>query len=123
MPTRPFFLEPMKEIFIVSIFGTIGTLLRFYFNSLNNFFPFGTLSVNLIGCLAIGFIFGSNLSSDWKTYLIVGFCGALTTMSGFTIDLVKLSLSQEWSKLLIYFSTTLILCVLGTFIGYKFSQY
>lgn len=51
-------------------------------------FPFGTLTVNALGCLLIGFLYGLNWTEGWmspttKLILTTGFCGGFTTFSTF----------------------------------------
>lgn len=61
-------------------------------------FPFGTLAVNISGCLAVG-ILAAVLTGDaaeparehWRLGLIVGFLGGFTTFSAFGRDTVLLS--------------------------------
>ena len=50
--------------------------------------PFGTMTVNVLGCLLIGLLYGvleryDLLDSNWQLFLIVGFCGGFTTFSTF----------------------------------------
>lgn len=59
-------------------------------------FPFGTLAVNIAGCLAVGILAsmlaGSEPSREhWRLGLIVGFLGGFTTFSAFGRDTVLLS--------------------------------
>ncbi|MET9626086.1 fluoride efflux transporter CrcB [Lentzea sp. NPDC006480] len=49
-------------------------------------FPWGTLTVNVVGCFLIGFFVGT----DWMPLLGTGFCGGLTTYSTFSYETVKL---------------------------------
>lgn len=79
--------------------GFIGAVLRAYLNGVvNNHFPhtlpFGTLTVNLVGSLAIGILFAifanttqdSTLSVEFKSFLTTGLLGALTTYSTFAME-------------------------------------
>jgi fluoride exporter len=54
-------------------------------------FPWGTLTVNLVGCFLIGLLFALAdrvrlLSPDIRLFLIIGFLGGLTTFSAFTLE-------------------------------------
>lgn len=91
-------------LFSVGIGGFIGAILRFTISgwvqkATATTFPFGTLSVNILGSFLIGFLFlyfqQSNLSLYQKSLLITGLLGALTTFSTFSLDTVLL-LQQEF---------------------------
>jgi len=82
----------MKQLVLVFIGGGLGSTLRYFigkqFTTDNSQFPWGTFTVNLIGSLIIGFIFGylavkNKLSSDLVLFAIAGFCGGFTTFSAF----------------------------------------
>lgn len=55
-------------------------------------FPWGTLVVNLIGSLILGFVLGASrsLPADIVTLIGTGFCGALTTFSTFGYETMRL---------------------------------
>ena len=53
-------------------------------------FPWGTLSVNVIGCLVLGGLTGAALPALALSLLGTGFCGALTTYSTFGYETVRL---------------------------------
>jgi len=57
-------------------------------------FPFGTLTVNLAGCLILGLITGRVAAGAWSAHtqalLGTGFCGGLTTFSTFSVETVDL---------------------------------
>ncbi|GGU77736.1 fluoride efflux transporter CrcB [Lentzea flava] len=55
-------------------------------------FPWGTLTVNVVGCFLIGFVVGTS----WMPLLGVGFCGGLTTYSTFSYETVKLLESERY---------------------------
>ncbi|MFL6655063.1 MAG: fluoride efflux transporter CrcB [Sulfurifustis sp.] len=88
-----------KSIIAISIGGVLGTLLRWALGSaLNSLFPTmppGTLAANLIGGYVIGFSIAlfasfSAIGPEWRLFVITGFCGALTTFSTFSAELVLL---------------------------------
>ena len=58
-------------------------------------FPFGTLTVNLVGCFVLGVLAGGVAHSGWSssTYALLGtgFCGGLTTFSTFAVETVELA--------------------------------
>jgi CrcB protein len=53
-------------------------------------FPWGTLSVNVVGCLILGGLTGAALPNPVLSLLGTGFCGALTTYSTFGYETVRL---------------------------------
>ena len=88
--------KEMKEILIVSIGSFFGGGMRYWISKLVQSctviaFPFGTMAVNVAGCLIIGFLSGLNwqeggwMSPSAKLLLTTGFCGGFTTFSTFTL--------------------------------------
>lgn len=88
----------MKAILLVAVGGAGGALLRWFFaggidrlvgstgDGAGARFPWGILGVNLLGCLAIGVLYGFAETRDWLTdatrwLLLVGFLGSFTTFS------------------------------------------
>lgn len=88
-------------------------------------FPYGTLSVNLVGALAMGLLVGMTLlreSGDTlRLALGVGLLGGFTTYSAFSLDAVRLLESRAWSAFGMYVLGTgigsILLCALGLFAG------
>ncbi|MCB8923918.1 MAG: fluoride efflux transporter CrcB [Ardenticatenaceae bacterium] len=79
--------------------GAAGALLRYTVSGLaytifGEDFPWGTLSVNLIGCLLIGFLWqtfeNSTLSPQLRALIFVGGLGAFTTFSTYGLESVNL---------------------------------
>jgi len=92
--TRMGSIVAMREILIVGVGGFVGSVLRFLVGgwiqrlSATSVFPLGTLGVNVIGCLAIGFLAGwvenlPALRSGLRAFLFIGLLGGFTTFSTF----------------------------------------
>ena len=93
----------MILLIIIGFGGFIGSILRYLLGSgvqklvPQAYFPYGTLAVNLLGCLAIGYLgarFAARdvLSQEIRLFLIVGLLGGFTTFSSFgykALDLMK----------------------------------
>ncbi|MEU5431469.1 fluoride efflux transporter CrcB [Streptomyces olivoreticuli] len=54
-------------------------------------FPWGTFTVNVVGCLILGALTGAAVSSHVQLLLGTGLCGALTTYSTFSYETLRLS--------------------------------
>jgi CrcB protein len=89
----------LKSIIAISVGAIAGALLRWWLgNALNSYFPAippGTLAANLIGGYVIGvaialFAAFPAIAPEWRLFVITGFCGALTTFSTYSAELVTL---------------------------------
>ena len=89
----------LKSIIVISGGAIAGALLRWGLgNALNSHFPTippGTLAANLIGAYVIGiaialFATYPAIAPEWRLLVITGFCGALTTFSTYSAELVTL---------------------------------
>ncbi|MDO9152740.1 MAG: fluoride efflux transporter CrcB [Paludibacter sp.] len=89
--------------------------------------PVGTLTVNVVGSLLIGFIAGiaaksEIISPDLRLFLMVGLCGGFTTFSSFTIENMVLLQNGQYITVLIYTFSSLILGILAVYPGYMISN-
>ncbi|CAM5399420.1 MAG: fluoride efflux transporter CrcB [Pseudomonas sp.] len=90
----------IRMVLAVTCGGVIGTLLRFAISTWVSTqwprqFYLATLAVNLIGCLLIGYLYATfllrpEISPELRGALIIGFLGALTTFSSFSLDALRL---------------------------------
>jgi CrcB protein len=88
----------MIKVLMVSIGGATGCVFRYWVSGLsqrlfdNPFFPYGTLTVNVVGCLLIGFLGGISetrqiFSPEVRILIFVGFLGGFTTFSTFGYEI------------------------------------
>ena len=115
----------------IALGSVIGAWLRWgislRFNRVFENIPFGTVIVNLIGAfiigLAVSFFSNSSISPNYKLFVVTGFCGALTTFSTFSIEIVELlqasKLEYAISTIAIHVIGSLIFTVLGI-LSYQF---
>lgn len=86
-------------------------------------FAWGLLTVNVVGSFVAGVLGGSKFSGNpWVTAGIVGFCGCLTTFSGYALENVKLFDQGEFYKIGLNFFLHNALCLLMCYSGWQLAQ-
>lgn len=111
----------------VALGGALGAVSRYTLASwLTNLsdkaFPYGTLSVNLIGSFAIGivyvlFVVNQSSESAMRFLLMVGFLGAFTTFSTFSLESLHLLQDGRLMAFFTYVGASLTGCLLATALG------
>jgi len=88
-------------------------------------FPWGTLIVNVSGCLVIGFLATLAsadgrllLSPDARAFLMIGVCGGFTTFSAFSIETLNLARDGEWLWAGANVILSVVLCLLAVWFGH-----
>ena len=122
------------KTFLIALFGAAGTLARYGLQGLvqtrmGTTFPYGTLVINLTGCLLLGFIGQLTLnrmliSSDMRIAIAIGFFGGYTTFSSFGWETAKLLETGEWLRAATYVALSvfagLLLSVAGIRLANRF---
>jgi CrcB protein len=118
----------MKQLLIVGLGGFIGSVARFIVQKLNLHWhflsiPLGTLTVNVLGSLLIGFLIGISSKSEIITpsirlFLMVGFCGGFTTFSSFTGENLSLMQNGQFASVLLYTGFSVFFGFLAVYLGY-----
>lgn len=115
-------------IVYITVGGIVGTLARWYMQGWIQqrtglaTFPVGTLAINLIGSLIIGFVIrlatGSTIiTPEMRGGLTIGFCGAFTTMSTFSYETMKLLADGEYWYAGLYMGGTILGCLAAVITG------
>lgn len=89
----------MQQILFIAIGGSLGAVARyglstFVYHTTSDIFPWGTLVINLTGSFLIGVfieLFDTTIiPSEWRSFITIGFLGAYTTFSTYTLETVNL---------------------------------
>ena len=121
--------ETMYRAFLlVGIGGFIGSIARIISQQLSQRyfpldFPVGTLTVNIIGSLVIGLVYGISehhnfFSAETKLFLTAGLCGGFTTFSSFSYEALNLMRTGEYSAALLYVLFGVLSGILFVFLGF-----
>ncbi|RKY51641.1 MAG: fluoride efflux transporter CrcB [Candidatus Neomarinimicrobiota bacterium] len=121
----------MIKIFFLMAGGALGTLARYGVSGIsyrlfNATFPYGTLVVNLIGSLLIGFLWGfwelEHIPVNIKVFVFIGILGGFTTFSSFMLETLNLLREGEIKFVLINILLNNMLGLLFVFGGYFFAK-
>lgn len=100
-------------VLLVALGAAVGAPLRYLTDRVVQSFvgpgyPWGTLTVNVAGSLLLGFLAGWPASTGVTALLGTGFCGALTTYSTFSYDVLRLTQQRMRFLALAYMLVTLL---------------
>lgn len=111
----------------LAVGGAAGTLARYSLSGwaqaqLGGGFPWGTFMVNVTGSLLLGFLLRAMeaivVAQETRFMLTVGFCGAFTTFSTLSLEMVLLLQEGAWAHALLYGFASLALGLLAVALGF-----
>jgi CrcB protein len=115
----------------IALGGAMGALARFVVHqwmlaSGVGAFGLSTLTVNVVGSLAIGCCFIAferlNVSEAVRLGLMVGFLGAFTTFSTFSLELLNELQAGNYLRPGIYAVSSVLLCLFGCYVGFTVTR-
>jgi len=107
----------MVAIFYILMGGGLGAVCRYGLQTSMNLlaptFPYGTLAANLIGCFLAGFIAPAMLEvrPEVRLFVMTGFLGALTTLSGFSLEVLVMGDEKRLVAAGVYWALNAIFCI------------
>ena len=123
----------MNTFVAVAVGGALGAVSRYSFGLvalalIGNRFPWATLGVNVVGSFLIGLaavLIGDRIVDGelWRPLIIVGFLGAFTTFSAFSLDTLLLLQQGNYSTALAYMLGSVALCLGGTVSGMQLAKF
>jgi fluoride exporter len=115
-------------ILVVAVGAVVGASARFlitHFSSQlshHHGFPYGTLIVNVIGCLIVGYVLTWSADHEhdrWRLLMATGFCGAFTTFSAFAYETMSYWHEGKLSALLLNVVANNVLCLAAVLLGIR----
>jgi len=122
----------MHHWIFIALGGALGALGRYgASNAINalwqSSFPLATMLVNVVGSFAMGVMYiviveHQHLSPEWRSIMMVGFLGAFTTFSTFSLETVSLIQRGEILTALLYALLSVVLCVIAAGVAIYLSK-
>jgi len=124
----------LKQVLIVGMGGFVGSGLRYIVSGWAqrlmsaSVFPWGTLAVNVIGCLFIGFLGGlaeyrGVLDPGQRLFLMIGVLGGFTTFSTFAFETLVLLEDMDLLRALANIMAQISLGLVAALLGYVAARY
>jgi len=119
----------MAKLLIIGLGGFLGSILRYSVSELvlrlfsRAMFPYGTLAVNVIGCLLIGLLGGfwenrQLFQPEFRWLIIVGFLGGFTTFSTFGYEVFRFARDGQPVMAMINCSLHFLFGIGAVWLGY-----
>ncbi|MEO6133244.1 MAG: fluoride efflux transporter CrcB [Saprospiraceae bacterium] len=122
----------MKIILLIGIGSFIGGVSRYLLSQLVqqktlSTFPYGTLLVNILGCLFIGIVFGlaakGNMSQEMKLFFATGLLGGFTTFSAFSNETITLFNTGHSTQAALYVFASVVIGLGATVLGLMVTRF
>lgn len=118
---------PIYDILAISLGAIAGANARYFLSRyaarvLQPVFPYGTLIINVVGSLIVGFflIWTSErvlVDPRWRLLIVVGFCGAFTTFSSYAFETMAYFEQGQWLLVTTNVLSNNLLCLTAALAG------
>ncbi len=120
-------MATFKLYLMIASGGACGAMLRYFISDMTmsvmgRGFPYATLLVNIIGSFLMGCLYGAIQNEyftivRWQPLLGIGFLGALTTFSTFSLDTLLLIQQGDWLKAALNIIFNVFVCIFVAWLG------
>jgi fluoride exporter len=118
----------MNQLMVIALGGAFGAIMRFFVSSgvyhwLGRGFPYGTLTVNVMGSFLIGLLTEAlvlqriAIAMEYRAAILVGFMGSFTTFSTFSLETLYLLEQGNLVKALLNITISIVTCIFAVWIG------
>ena len=117
----------MLDFLAISLGAVAGANLRYWTSRyavrlLGPVFPYGTLTINVLGSFVLGFFLvwtteRAIVDPRWRLLIAVGFCGGYTTFSSYAYETMALFEQGQWLLMAANFVSNNLLSCLGVVAG------
>ena len=117
----------MLDFLVISLGAVVGANLRYWMSRysvrlLGPVFPYGTLTINVLGSFIVGFfvIWTTQrvmVDPRWRLLVVVGFCGGYTTFSSYAFETMAFFEAGQWTLLAANFLANNLLACLAALAG------
>ncbi len=123
----------MTKYFLIAVGGAFGSVMRYALQGwaqrlIDGGFPLGTLAVNVLGCLVLGFLAAAFtgpvlIREEYRVGLTIGVLGGFTTFSTFGLETFNLTNDGQFRLALTNVLLSVGLGYAAVWAGYRFSEW
>ncbi len=117
-----------NRLVLLAVAGSVGTLCRYWLGDIMHrlcgaSFPWGTLTINVVGCLLFGFVWSLAdermlISPEARIVILTGFMGAFTTFSTYAFESAQMLKDADWLRAFANIALENVVGIAAVFLGF-----